>query len=129
MATIRSLDDFQTWQKSRIVNKLVASVVNKPEFQNNLKLKNQVINSSMSVMANLAEGLGRQGNAEFIQFLSIAKASSAELRSHIQCACDFGLITDEKGSEINSLANEVEAMIATLMRKIKNSKFKGLKFK
>jgi len=55
MATIKSLDDFQTWQKSKEVNKLVAAVVNKPVFQSNLKLKNQIISSSMSVMANLAE--------------------------------------------------------------------------
>ena len=129
MATIKSLDDFQTWQKSKEVNKLVAAVVNKPVFQSNLKLKNQIISSSMSVMANLAEGFGRQGNAEFIQFLSIAKASSAELRSHIQGACDFELICKEKGSEIISMANEVEAMSATLIKKIKNSKLKGLKYK
>lgn len=123
MASIKSLDDFQTWQKSKEVNKLVASAVNCPEFQNYLKLKNQIINSSMSVMANLAEGFGRQGNAEFIQFISIAIASSAELRSHIQGACDFSLINKEKGDEIISKANEVEAMAFTLMKKIKSSSY------
>jgi four helix bundle protein len=129
MASIKSLDDFQTWQKSKEVNKLVAAAVNCPEFQNYLKLKNQIINSSMSVMANLAEGFGRQGNAEFIQFISIAIASSAELRSHIQGACDFSLINKEKGDEIISKANEVEARAFTLMKKIKSSSYRGLKYK
>ncbi len=129
MATITSLDDFQTWQKSREVNKLVAIAINKPEFQSNLKLKNQIVNSSLSVMANLAEGFGRQGNAEFIQFLSIAKASSAELRSHIHGACEFKLISMEKGNEIISMANEVEAMSASLIKKLKSSKIKGWKYK
>jgi four helix bundle protein len=65
-------------------------------------------------MANIAEGFERGSAAEFHRFLSIAKASCAELRSHLYVGVDTGRITSEDFERLLSLAEEVALIIGAL---------------
>lgn len=58
-------------------------------------------------MANVAEGFERGGGAEFHQFLSVAKASCAELRAQLYIAKDVGYLKDEEFHDVHSAAEEV----------------------
>jgi four helix bundle protein len=46
-------------------------------------LRDQIRRASVSIMANIAEGFGRSGSAEFQQYLAIAKGSVCEVISHM----------------------------------------------
>lgn len=58
-------------------------------------------------MANIAKGFERNRLAEFHQFLSVAKSSCGELRSHLYVALDVEYVTKSEFDRLHNLAEEV----------------------
>ena len=85
--------------------------------------------AAVSVMSNIAEGHGRGGTKEFIQFLSIAKGSVSEVVSHLYVGLDQGYLTLEVFTTTYNHAAEVGKMIGGLMNYLKSASFRGSKFK
>ena len=65
-------------------------------------------------MSNLAEGFERGRPSEFHQFLSIAKASCAELRAQLYVALDVGYISLSTFDRLMAQATEVGQIIGGL---------------
>lgn len=58
-------------------------------------LRSQIIRAAQSVPANIAEGCGRNTQAQFLQFLEVAIASANELTNHLTFARDTGQVSQE----------------------------------
>lgn len=71
----------EIWQLAREISKDVWSIIQNITLQQDYKLREQINGSSGSIMDNISEDYERDGNREFINFLSIAKASCGETRS------------------------------------------------
>ncbi len=65
-------------------------------------------------MANIAEGFERNRPTEFHQHLSVAKASCAELRSHLYLALDAGSLSNGEFESLVADAIEVTRIVAGL---------------
>jgi len=129
MATFKRFEDIEAWQLARDLCKLVFKVTSKSEFAKDFTLKDQIKRSSGSSMDNIAEGYERDGTKEFINFLSISRASAAEVRSQSYRALDFGYITEAEFKEIYTLAERVSKADYGLMNYLKNCELKGIKWK
>jgi four helix bundle protein len=80
-------------------------------------------------MSNIAEGSDRGGAGEFIQFLSTAKGSAAEVRCQLYVAVEQGYVDANEFTELSELAAETERIIGGLMNHLRNSRYKGTKYK
>lgn len=129
MATINSFEELRVWQKSRTLCDNVFHIIQSEKFSKDYKLKDQINGSSGSVMDNIAEGYGRKGNPEFIQFLAIAHGSAMECRSQLYRAFDRNYITIEKLNELNNITHDISNMLNALINYLSRSDLKGIKYK
>lgn len=75
MPKIKRFEDIECWQKARKLTKSIYAVTLEGRFSKDFGLRDQLRRSSVSILSNIAEGFERDGNKEFIQFLSLVKGS------------------------------------------------------
>ena len=71
MAKIEKFEDLEIWSLAREICQLVEFLIQNTNLKTNYSLRDQIDRSLGSIMDNIAEGFERNGNREFIQFLSI----------------------------------------------------------
>ncbi len=82
-------------------------------------LTSQIRRASSSIAANLAEGCGRMGNAEFARFCSIAMGSASELDYHLLLARDLKLLKSEDYEDLAPRVSDLKRMLTGLRKKLK----------
>ena len=83
MARIERFEDIEGWKLARRVANRVYDISDVGRFSKDFALVNQIRRASISIMSNIAEGFERDGNKEFLQFLSVAKGSCGEVRAQL----------------------------------------------
>ena len=81
-------------------------------------LTSQLRRASSSICANLAEGCGRDGDAELARFCAIARGSASELEYHLLLARDLQLVTVQDHDKLAGEATEIKRMLTGLMQKL-----------
>ncbi|MFJ4258200.1 MULTISPECIES: four helix bundle protein [Pseudomonas] len=82
--------------------------------------KSQITRAAVSVPSNIAEGMERSGSREKVWFLSVAKASCAELRTQLIIASEIGYLPSDLANLWITETRELSRMLAGLINKISN---------
>jgi four helix bundle protein len=115
---IERFEDFVAWQKARELTAAIYKATSEGNFARDYGLKDQIRRAAVSIMSNIAEGFERGRSSEFHQFLSIAKASCAELRSQLYVALDAGYLAEEDFSRLMAMAIEVGQIVGGLRKSV-----------
>ena len=114
MSGVTRFEDLVAWQRARDLTKTIYRVSLRGEFSRDFGLARQIQRASVSIMSNVAEGFERGRPREFHQFLSTAKASCAELRSHLYVALDVGYLDAEEFGRLIEKSEEVARILGRL---------------
>lgn len=128
MATVRSFEELEVWQRARVFANKIYDVTSEGSFAKDYSLKDQINRSAGSIMDNIAEGFDRGGNKEFIMFLSYSRGSAGETRSQLYRAFDRKHIQANIFDDLKQESLEISKMISGLMSYLKQSDMKGSKF-
>jgi four helix bundle protein len=83
-------------------------------------ITSQIRRACVSIPANIAEGCGRDGEAEFRRFLQIALGSASELEYHLLLVHDLKMLSEEKHKQPDNRVTEIKRMLTSLIQKLKS---------
>ena len=129
MALITRFEDIECWQKARELTRSIYQITSQGGFARDFSLKDQIRRASVSSMANVAEGFEREGNKEFVQFLTYSKGSAAEVKSHLYVALDARFISDDQFKTTYDLAEQTGRLLGGFIRYLESSSNPGRKFR
>ncbi|HSW52366.1 MAG TPA: four helix bundle protein [Sulfuricaulis sp.] len=129
MPTLQSFQELEVWKSAREFVQEVYRITRVGSLSKDYALCNQMRRASISIMANIAEGFERDGNAEFIQFLSVAKASSGEVQALLFIALDQDYLSEPVFERLRNMSNRINRQIAGFIAYLRKSKIRGAKFK
>src|SRR4051812_14924897 len=122
---VERFEELIAWQKARALTRDVYILTGEGRFSKDFGLKDQIRRAAVSIMSNIAEGFERGKPSEFHQFLSIAKASCAELRSQLYVALDAEYISEDSFSQLMQKAVEVGRIIGGLRSAVERKRDHG----
>jgi four helix bundle protein len=128
MATFRRFEDIEAWQAAKLLCSKILEIIQQAELGRDYALRNQIDASSGSVMDNIAEGFGRGGNAEFINFLTIAHGSACESQSQLYRLLERKYIDEKKFKEIYAICDEAKNKITGLIKYLQKTTLRGPKY-
>ncbi len=115
---MKDFHELKVWQKAHQLTLAVYQITAPFPREELYGLTSQLRRSCSSIPANLAEGCGRNGDAEFARFCFIAMGSASELEYHLLLARDLNLIKPNDYEDLAHRAIEVKRMLTALIQKL-----------
>lgn len=115
---MKDFHELKVWEKAHHLTLAVYPITATFPREELYGLTSQIRRSCSSIPANLAEGCGRDGDADFARFCSIAMGSASELQYHLLLARDLKLIKPKDYQELVQRVIEVKRMLAALIQKL-----------
>ncbi|MBX3733775.1 MAG: four helix bundle protein [Verrucomicrobiae bacterium] len=110
-----------SWQKAMLLTKLVYQLTAKFPAEEKFGLIAQMRRAAVSIPSNLAEGQARRTAGEFVQFISHAEGSTAELDTQVTLSIELGFCSISEAGEVHGLIQELRKMLNALRRSVSHS--------
>ena len=119
--TVKGYRDLRVWQIGIDIVEAIYEITREFPTSETYGLASQMQRAAVSVPSNLAEGHTRQHRAEYLQFVSIAHASLAELETQLEIASRLKYVARDKAQELisssDSLSRQLQALRTALGRR------------
>jgi len=115
---VRHYKELKIWQKGMHLTKSVYQLTARFPSDERFGLSVQMRRAAVSVPSNIAGGQARHGTREFLQFLSHASGSLAELETQVLLSVDPGYCAKSDTSSITDEISELQKMVAAIRRKL-----------
>lgn len=110
--------DLIVWQKAMDLTVEAYRLVRMLPKDEAFVLSDQIRRAAISIPSNIAEGHSRNSTKEFLNFLSIARGSNAELETQLELGIRLAYFPQEQGEKAVALAEEVGRMLTAIISKI-----------
>lgn len=122
MTTVKSFEDLTIWQESRKFTNKIYILTKKFPKEELYGLTSQIRRAVVSITSNIAEGFDRRSDKELSNFLSIARASTAEVQNDLYIALDLKYISQIEFNQLYQEAKKIAQQINGLMTYLKSDK-------
>jgi four helix bundle protein len=119
---MKSFEDLELYKQCRLFRKEISILVKSFPKEEKYKLVDQILRSSRSITANIAEGHGRFHYQENIQFCRQSRGSLMETLDHLICAFDEDYLADCKLEEFRALYNQCLKLLNGYISYLKKQK-------
>ena len=110
--------DLVVWQKGIALAKAIYQLTLRFPSEEKFGLVAQMRRAAVSIPSNIAEGQARHTTGEFIQFISHAEGSTAELETQLILSIELGFTAKEKAKGEFILLDDIRRMLNGLRRKL-----------
>ena len=107
------------WEKAHALTLMVYQIPSFFPRDELWGLRSQIRRACVSIPANIAEGCGKEGDAEFSRYLRIAMGSSSELEYELLLAHDLRYLDEKTYQSLGASLGEVRRMLNSLIQKVK----------
>ena len=114
---MRDFHKLDVWQKSHQLALALYQATRTFPKEELYGLTSQMRRAVVSIPANIAEGCGRNGDAEFTRFLHIAFGSASEMEFFLLVSRDLGYLAVDAYTELDDQVVEVKKMLAALIQR------------
>jgi four helix bundle protein len=116
IGTVKRFEELDVRQDARQVARVICSASRQRSFYADCGLRDQIRRASISILSNIAEGFERGTKKEFVRYLTIAKASSGELRAQLYAALDPNYLRQEEYASVRESHLTLSREFASFIR-------------
>ena len=114
----RRFRSIKAWQQADYLVAVIYQVTRTFPKDEQYSVVSQMRRAAVSVAANIVEGSARRSHQEYLQFLSIAKASLSELSYYIHLSKQLGYLSDICFCQLNDKSEETARTLYGLMQHV-----------
>ncbi len=118
------MKDFRTlkvWEKAHALTLAIYKATSNFPKQEIYAVTSQIQRAAVSIPTNIAEGCGKDSDAELKRYFLIAMGSSSELEYLLLLAHDLGYLPDEIQNNLHNYLVEVRRMLNSFIQRLKGS--------
>lgn len=116
---MKDFRQLKVWEKAHSLTLKIYELSNHFPKEETFGITNQIRRACASIPTNIAEGCGRNGDAELSRFFSIASGPASELEYLFQLIFDLKYIEKSKYDELSNYVTEIKKMLTVFIQKLK----------